>query len=292
MGGDSMKTFRCRRGIADPVTLVLVVGLGLGYVFGSWKPLAKFRKKPPTEQLTKLQADLDKAKADAEAARLAAEAAKAQERQALEAQIRAAQADNVGTVTALKRAPDSPEVRLASRMAQRVSLKLATAIGKLPADQQEAMVELIQQALSDKQSEVDAANQKLASLDAEFKAVTWEREQLKAEIPKLTQRAVKAEETAKAVQLEVTEKTEEVKTWANKADAALRENGGLWSNLKKGALLLAAIYAFLAFGLPAIVKVLATNNPLKPILRNVSGYLLNPVLHHDAKTKLNKKVDT
>lgn len=284
-----MKTLRCRRGVADPVTLVLIVGLGLGYVFGSWKPLAKFRKKPPTEELSKLQADLAKVQADAEAARVAAEVAKTQERQALEAQIRAAQADNVGTQTALKKAPDSPEVRLASRMAQRVSLKLATAIGKLPADQQEAMIELVEQALSDKQSEVDAANAKLAALDADFKAVTGEREALKAEIPKLTQRALKAEGEAKAVQAEVNVKTEEVKTWANKADAALRENGGLWDTLKKGALLLVGAYAFLAFGLPAIVKVMASDNPVKPMLRDLSGYLLNPVLHHDAKRKIRSK---
>lgn len=279
-------------GFADPLTLVLIGGLALGYALGGWKPLGPFKKKPPTEQLTKLQAELDKAIADTKAAVAAVEAAKTLERQKLEAQIRAAQQDNLGAVTALKKVPtpyQTPEVRLAQRMAMRVDMKLAAAIGKLPEADQQAMIELIEQALSDKQAEVDLANQKLAALDSDFKAVTGEREKLKAEIPKLTERATKAEETAKAVQSEVTAKTEEVKTWANKADAALRENGGLWSNLKKGALLLVALYAFLAFGLPAIVKVLASNNPIKSMLRDVSGYLLNPVLHHDAKRKIKEK---
>jgi hypothetical protein len=279
-------------GFIDPLTLVLIGGLAAGYVLGGWKPLNVFKKKPETAQLTKLQADLAKTQADAEAARIAAETAKVAEREKLEAQVRSAQQDNLGAVTALKKVPSNhqtPEVKLASRMAQRVSLKLATAIGALPAEQQEAMVELIEQALSDKQAEVDLANQKLAALDAEFKAVTGEREKLKAEIPKLTERATKAEETAKEVQSEVTAKTEEVKTWANKADAALRENGGLWSNLKKGALLLFLIWGGITFILPGLVKHLASDNPLKGLLRDATGYLSSPLLYHDAKKKLKEK---
>ena len=279
-------------GFADPLTLVLIGGLAIGYVLGGWKPLAAFKKKPETAALTQLQADLAKVQAEAEKARLAAEAAKVAERQALEAQVRAAQQDNLGTVTALEKVPanhQTPEVKLAARMAQRVSLKLTAAIGRLPAEQQDAMIDLIQQALSDKQGEVDEANRKLAALDAEFKAVTGEREQLKAEIPKLTQRAVKAEETAKEVQAKVTEKTEEVKTWANKTSEALRENGSLLSNLKKGALLLFLIWGGITFILPGIVKHLSTDNPFKGIIRDVAGFLSSPMLYWDAKKKLKEK---
>jgi hypothetical protein len=278
------------RGVIDPLTLVLIGGLALGYVLGGWKPLAAFKKKPETAALTQLQADLAKVQAEAEKARLAAEAAKVAERQALEAQVRAAQQDNLGTVTALEKVPanhQTPEVKLAARMAQRVSLKLTAAIGRLPAEQQDAMIDLIQQALSDKQGEVDEANRKLAALDADFKAVTGEREQLKAEIPKLTQRAVKAEETAKEVQAKVTEKTEEVKTWANKTSEALRENGSLLSNLKKGALLLFLIWGGITFILPGIVKHLSTDNPFKGIIRDVAGFLSSPMLYWDAKKKIN-----
>lgn len=280
---------KASRGIVETALLYVLAGVFAGTVLGSWKPLSYFRKPPPTAQLTELQAKLDAQKAAADQAAKEAEAAKLAERAKLEAQIRAAQADNLGAVTALakvKPANQSPEVKLAARMAQRVSLKLATAIGNLPEAEREAMVELIDQALSDKQAEIDEANRKLAAMDADFKAVTGEREKLKAEIPKLTERAARAEETAKATELAVKQKTEEVKTWANKADAALRDSGSLMSSIKRAALMLGLGYVFLAFVLPAIVKAMDTGNPLKAVLRNASGYLLNPILHHDAAKKI------
>lgn len=284
------------RAFIDPVTAVAIVAFGLGIVTGTWKPLGSlFGKKPPTQQLTELQAKLAEQQALAAQAAKNAEAAKLAERLKLEAQIRAAQQDNLGAATALKKVPAAfrtPEVNLADRMTQRVSLKLATAIGRLPQEEQDAMIELIEQALSDKQAEVEEANRKLAALDAQFKAVTVEREQLKAEIPKLTERATKAEETAKATQGEVNAKTEEVKTWANEAQAAKSQNGSLWSAIKKGALVMAGIYLFLAFGLPAIVKHMASGNPLKSVLRDVSGYTLNPLMHLDAKHKIKEALYT
>ena len=283
------------RGFIDPVTLALVGGLALGIVVGGWKPLAIFRKKPETAALTALQGELDKAHAQAKIALAAAEAAKLAEREKLEAQVRAAQTENEGALAALKKVEpthQTPAVKLATRFANRVSLKLAVAIGRLPQDQQDAVVELVDQALSDKQSEVDEANRKLAALDADFKALTGEREKLKAEIPKLTERAVKAEERAVAVQSEVTAKVEEVKTWANKADAALRENGSLWESVKKVAWVLGGGYVFLVFILPGIVKHMATENPFKGVLRDVSGFLTSPMLYLDGKKKIKEALYT
>jgi len=281
---------RGHKGVIETGVLLLILGLGGGMVLGSWRPLAQFKKKPETAQLTKLQGELEqaqKAQAKAEAEKQAAVEA---ERAKLESQVRAAQADNVGTETALKKVVNpSPEVKLASRMAQRVSLKLATAIGRLPADQQEAMIELIEQALSGKQAEVDEANEKLAALDAQFRAITGEREQLKAQIPVLAEKARKAEENAIAVQAEVTAKTEEVKTWANKTDAALREHGSLWSSVQRMLWILGGGYVFFVFVLPGIVKHLATDNPLKGLLRDATGYLTSPLLYADAKKKLKEK---
>lgn len=280
---------RGTRGIVETALIYVLAGVFVGVVAGSWKPLAFLRPKPPTAQLTELQAKLDAQQAAAVQAAKEAEAAKVAERQKLESQVRAAQQDNAGTIAALakvKPANLSPEVKLASRMAQRVSLKLTAAIGALPHDQQEAMIELIDQALSDKQAEVDEANRKLAALDEQFKAVSSEREQLKAQIPVLTKQAQDLAQKAQETQAAVTAKTQEVKTWADKADKALRESGSLWESVKTGVYFLVGGYLFLAFGLPAIVKVLAPGNPLKPVLRNVSGYLLNPILHHDAAVKL------
>lgn len=276
-----------RRAFADPVTVVLILGLGAGFVLGSWKPLNRFKPKPDTAQLTHLQAELTAAQQVASKAETDKQAAIVAERSRLEAQVRAAQTDNVGTETALKRvANPSAEVRLASRMAQRVSLRLATAIGRLPEDQQEAMVELIEQALSDKQSEVDSANRKLETMDRDFKAITSAREKLKAEIPKLAERAAKAEKTVLEVQSEVTAKTEQVKKVADKLYQADMANGSLLSGVKKGAVLLIGIYLFISVILPGFVKHLDSGNPAKKVLRHISGYLASPLLYHDAAKKL------
>jgi chromosome segregation ATPase len=234
-----------------------------------------------------LQAKLTEAQQAAAKAEAEKQAAITEERAKLEDQVRAAQADNLGAETALKREDNpSAEVRLALRMTQRVSLKLATAIGKLPHDQQLAMVELIEQALSDKQSEVDAANRKLEAMDADFRAITAEREHLKSEIPKLTERAVKAEETVLAVQSEVTAKTEEVKKVADKLYQADMARGSLMANIKNGIMLLVGAYLLVTILLPALVKHLDSGNPTKNVLRNISGYLANPLLYHDASKKI------
>jgi hypothetical protein len=286
---------KSRRAFADPVTLYLLAGLAAGIVVGSWKPLNAFKKPPPTAQLTELQGKLDAALVQAAAAAQAAETAKMAERAKLEEQIHAAQADNEGTVASLKRVPpaaQTPEVKLASRFANRVSLKLALTVGALPRDQQEAMVDLVEQALSDKQAEVDAANVKLAQMDADFKATTAQRDALRVEIPKLTERATKAEEQAKAVQSEVTAMTDKVKTWADKADTALRESGSLWGSVKKAVWLIGGGYVFLVFILPGIVKHLAPENPFKGLLRDASGYLSSPMLYHDAKAKIKEALYT
>lgn len=277
------------RGVADPLTLIVIGALAAAVVGSGWKPGNLFKKKPDTTELTRLQGELDQAKKAADQAKKDKDAAVAAERAKLEAQIRAAQADNLGAETALKKVKpehQTPEVKLATRMAQRVSLKLASAIGRLPQDQQDAMIELIEQALSDKQAEVDEANRKLAALDADFRAITSEREALRAQIPVLSERARKAEENASAVASEVTTKTNKIKEQADKLFQADQENGSLWSSIKRGVLLLGAGYVLLAFVLPAVVKHMATDNPLKHVLRDAGGLILNPLTHLDAKQKI------
>lgn len=184
-------------------------------------------------------------------------AAAAAERAKLEAQIKAAQVDNAGTQAALKKAPITPETQLASKMALRVDLKLAAAIGKLPQQDQQDMIDLIEQALSGKQAEVDAANAKLAKQDADFKAITGEREVLKAQIPLLTEQARKAEEKAQGVQAELTTKTTEVVTWAQKKAEAEKQAGslgGALDTLWHWVVGLGIVYFLIHWALPAIAQ--------------------------------------
>lgn len=279
------------RGIVEAALIYVLAGVFVGVVAGSWKPLAMFRKAPPTAQLTELQAKLDAQQAAAVQAAKDAEAAKVAERGKLEAQVRSAQLDNLGAATALKKVPQAnqtPEVILAGRMVDRTAYKLGAAIGKLPPDEQQGMVDLIEEMLSGKQSEIDEANRKLAALDEQFKAVTNEREAFKAQIPILQKQAQDLAQKAQETQAAVTAKTNEVKTWADKADSILRERGSLVSSLERAALWIGGLVAFWMFGLPAIVKHLASDNPFKPLLRDLNGYVLNPLTYHDAKTKLNK----
>jgi hypothetical protein len=286
---------RSRRGIVDPVTLAVVAGIAIGIFASNWKPLAFLRPKPPTEQLTAMQAKLDIATLEAEKARIAREAAVVAERAKLEAQVRAAQVDNTGTVAALKRVPaaqQSPEVKLAARMALRVDLKLAIAIGRLPEADQMAMVELIEQALSDKQADLDEANRKLAEADANFKVVSGERDVLKAQIPKLTAKVADSEAEAAMAQAEVNVKIKDVKTWAEKADAALRDGSGFADSVRKVAYFLIGGYILVVFIIPGLVKHLATDNPLKGLLRDVSGYIASPLLYRDAKAKIQEALMT
>ena len=267
---------KCRRGVIDPVTLGVLAGFALGIFGAKFSPFEFLKPKPPIAQLTKLQADLAKAQADAEQTRLAREAAVKEERAKLEAQVKAAQADNVGTATALSKIAAehrTAEVKLAVSMANRVSLKLVAAVGALPQEQQDAMVQLIDAALSEKQSEVDAANAKLAARDREFATLTVERDQIKAQIPVLTAKAVAAEETVKVTQAKVTTVTEQVKVFADKADAKEREAGSLFGALnsaKNGLIglgivvaIIAALALYLRMGLGSVGKAL---HPLQKVL--------------------------
>lgn len=282
---------KSRRGAIDPITLTLLALLGVG-ALSQWKPLEMFRPKPPTAELTKLQADLAAANAAAEQARKDRDAAAINERAKLEAEVRAAQQDNLGTQTALGRVPlehRTAEVKLAVNMAARVSLKLAASIGKLPAEQQEAMIQLIDQALSDKQTEVDEALGKLAKRDAEFGVLKAERDAIRAQIPVLEKKVADTAAATVVVQEQVTIKTNEVKVIADTLDNEKRKSGSLagvaehWFHV---ALWIVGVWALLAYVVPGLLKHLNEGNPVKGLLRNISGYVTSPLLFHDAKRKI------
>lgn len=278
------------RAAADPVTLGLVALIALAAgVFGtSWKPLEVFRPKPPVEELTKLQGQLATAQTAAEQARKEKDAAVAAERAKLESQIRSAQEDNAGTQAALAVAPSGPEVKLAKEMAVRVDLKLAAAIGDLPKANREAMLKLIADALAGKDQEFRDA---MAKRDAEFAIIVRERDALKEQIPVLVTKAAKAEETVKAVQTEVTKKTDEVKTIAKDLDEERRQKSSFKAAAEKAfnwALWIAGIWAFVTFVLPGIVKHMPEGHPLKTFLRAFAGLTTSPLLYLDASAKINE----
>lgn len=243
---------KSNRGIIDPLTMGLVAGLLVGAFGAKWAPFEFMRPKPPTAELAKLQGDLAKSQADAEKAIKDKDAAIALERQKLSQEVRSAQQDGLGAKLALGRIQNqTSEVKLAASMLNRVSLKLTSAIGALPQADQDAMIQLIDEALSGKQSEIDLANAKLAQRDAEFATLKAQTDQVRSQIPVLTERAVKAEETAKATQIQVTVKTNEVAVFADKLDAEKRATGSLGGalNSAKNTLLVVGALAALGYGL-------------------------------------------
>lgn len=285
-----------RKGVADPLTLTLValVALGAGVFGTSFKPLEFLRPKPPTEELTKLQSRLVQVQAEVVQVRQEKDVAVAAERAKLEQELRSAQGDNLGSITALNKVPaqhKTAEVKLATSMANRVSLKLTAAIGALSKEEQEAMITLIDQALSEKQTDIDEATRKLAERDAEFKQVMAEREVIRAQIPVLLAKVEKAEEITKVVQDRVIEKTDEVKAIAIKLDEEKRTSGSLKGAAEKAfSWVLWAIggWVFLTIVLPGIVKHLPEGTSLKSFLRGTSGLLTSPLLYLDASAKINE----
>jgi len=276
---------------ADPLTigLLLLLGLGAGIFGSSWKPLEFLRPAPPVAELTKLQAQLAQVQADAEKARWEREAAVKAERAKLEQEIRSAQEDTAGVQAALAAAPAGPEVKLAANMAVRVDMKLAAAIGDLPKANRDAMMRLIADALAGKDAEFASA---MAKRDAEFATLRGERDVLQAQIPVLTQKVAKAEETAKVVQAEVTKKTDEVKVIAKDLDEEKRAKGSFKASAERAinwVMWIVGIWAFFAFIVPGLVKYMPSG-AVKNGLRMIAGLVTSPLLHVDADRKITELV--
>ena len=251
----------------NPALIYLLLGLGAGIFAGHWKPLAFLAPKPPTAQLTALQADLDKAKADAAAREKALTDAHQAEHAKLMAQLTAAQQFTEGAGNALARVPSdkvTPEVRVGTSLLLRGNLRLQTAIGRLPPDLQEEIATIVAQMLSASDAEVAKANAALAEKDAQFQQVTAEREAIKAQIPVLTAQAQKAEAAKTQLETAVTAKTEEVKKAADALDAKAREAGSLSGALTSAwhwieglavvGIVIAALLLYLRMGLGSVGK--------------------------------------
>lgn len=244
---------KSKRAVVDPVTLGLVAifALGGGSLLANWHPLEFLRGKPPTEQLAKLQADLAKAQADAEQARKEKDQAIAAERLKNDQQGKSIQESNALALAAAQSVPEAKrtaETRLTEEMIERTDSQLATQLGTLPQNVREGLVNSIAKALNGQRAAFDA---EIAKKDADFKAISVERDALMAQIPVLTQKAVKAEETAKATQVEVTVKTNQVAAIADKLDAEKRQSGSLGSalNSAKNVILGVSLLAAIGYGL-------------------------------------------
>ena len=253
---------RSTRGVI-PVAVLWVIGLlGASQLVPNWRISHLFAKGPPTIELSKAEAALATAKADAAKAQTELLAAQAKERAQTVEQVRYSQQMIAGVPAALKRAPVSPEVSLASQLAERASKGLSAAIGDLPADKQAEITAIVEDALSAKQAEVDQAKAALAAKDAELTATTAAKAQVEAQIPVLTAKAATATEKADAAQTVVAAKTAEVVAYADKAAAELHENGTLRATIWYWGIRLAIAYAVIFWVVPSLAQEFPALKPL------------------------------
>jgi hypothetical protein len=280
-----------RRGEIATVLLVALGALSVGVFAGGWKPLELFRKKPPTAELTALQAKLTETQAQLEAARIAKQQAELAEREKQTEQLRYSQQMQAGAVESLARQPyehRTPQTALASDLLKRADFALGLAIGSLPVDKQREILSIVDRALSGVESERKAARDALAAKDAELRVVTSERDAIKAELPKLAAKVDAAKAEAAKTQEAVTTVTNEVKVKADALDAEKRKAGSFSAQIDRLWRTIAWIaggWVFLVYVLPGLIKHLDSGK-LKTILRDASGYATAPLLYHDAKKKL------
>lgn len=267
------------------VYMVVILGAAGIYVFQPWK-WTMFEKGPPIKQVQVDQTKLAQAKLAQDNAQKALETAKSSERALKASQIEDGQEMVSGVGVALQNAPNSKETALARILATKAKLDLALAVGDLPKERQEEIEGIVAGELSLAQSEVDAANGKLAARDAEFAQVTKDRDNLKANvIPGLQKKLDTTTTKETAIETQYQQKVGEVVSWAAakaKSDGVAATLASTVSFLERLGIACAIAYVFLAWVLPAIGM---TFNPLS-WLKDVAGYILSPLTHHDLKKQV------
>ena len=245
------------RGIVQVWVLYVIGAAAATQLVPNWRISALFAKGPQTAQLRAAEEAAAKARGDAALAEAHYNAAIADFEAKKGDQLRYSQQMLAGVKPALLRAPPSPEVTLASSLADRASKGLSSAIGDLPADRQAEIMAIVEGALSAKQAEVEAANAKLAAKDAELKQTTAAKVAIEAQLPILKQNADSLYAKAETANQLVISKTAEVVAFADKAAAELKENGSLRTTIEKygtRALIAVALYFALHFFLPCLAQ--------------------------------------
>lgn len=223
----------------------------------NWRLSNLFAKGPGTAQLTEAQKKLDQLQADSTAALAKLKSAQDEALAKQQEQIRYSQEMEAGAVEALKRAPVSTEVTLASGFLTRANAGLSAAIGNLPQAQQAEIMAIVEGALSSKQAEVDAAKATLAQRDKDLAGETAQRKLLEAQIPPLTAAVAAKEKQVIAAQSVVTAKTAQVVAYADKAAKEAEESGSLGALVERLGWILGTVVMVLIFAnwiLPSLAQ--------------------------------------
>lgn len=281
------------------IVVELLVGAALlagAATIGGWDPFKVFKKGPPVAEVQQARDEAEKAKAALKEAQDKLDALKNADADRKDSQVEYAQEMVAGAQEALKRQPaehQTEQTVLATQFLDRTELALALAIGRLPEAQQQQIITLVDKALSKYAADRDEARRLLQLKDAELQKTARERDALKAEIPKFEQQVAGLKETVKAKDDKLVKAETKLGVWATIKDKADRHNASLSGQIDRifrGFLWLAAIYVFLAFVLPAVVKVMPPGTA-KNGLRIVAGISTSPILFLDAMRKLAARKD-
>jgi hypothetical protein len=242
---------RAQRGEVLTIILVVVGLAAATQLVPNWRLSNLFKKAPPTKELIAAEAAAIQARAEATAAREALAKIQEAARVKQAEQVGYAQEMIAGVPLALKAEPQTAGVRLATNLAQRAGSGLAAAIGDLPTSKQAEITAIVEQALSGKQAEIDAANRALAAKDAELRIATLARTELEARVPVLQQAKEAAEAKVEVTAAVASKKAAEVAEIATKLFAEQKEKGSL------GAMVTRLGWAAIVLGVLATIGFIA-----------------------------------
>lgn len=218
------------RAVVIPVLVYwLAGGAVLSQTVPNWRVWHLWGAKPPTAALIQAQTDLEKAKAEAKIANDSLNAARDAETARKASQLSYGSQMAYGASKALESAPVSPQTALAVSLLNRSNAALTSALGSLPQDKANEIMQIVSQSLSGAADQLSQANATLAIRDKELAVATAERSALQNQIPALQTALETKSKAVEAQSAVVAEKTASVVTYAEKLAAKEKENGGLGS---------------------------------------------------------------
>ena len=248
------------KGFASLIVYGAIAAVGVFLLMPTWHLPAFLQKKPPTAQLSaaevklkETQSKLDLATGELAKTKAAEEQKKA-EQLSYSQKMSAAAAESLSQVPAAHR---TPEVILAEGFVTRANNGLLAAIGGLTPDQQAEIKSLVVQALSAKQSEVDAANKIIKDMDKQLADETAVRNDLDKKLPVLQAQVDTAQAEVKVKAAEVDKQQAAVVTWADKKAQADAKAGSLetyGNNLMRYIVIGLSLYLLVHFILPSLVQ--------------------------------------
>jgi len=269
-----MKT-NSRRGFAIIGYVVIAGAIALAGWAAVKLPAIFAPAKPDVVGLNVDQQKLAEAQAAAAQAQQQLAAAKDAAAAAQWAQTRQAQEMSAGVAKALAVAPVSPAVTLAVGLNSRAQVALAAAIGGLPAAQQDEIVGIVNEALSQSAAQVADAQAKLAAKDGDLQTQTAARSAAETKAAQLATTVATTTAAQAAAEAAYNAKVNETATIAqNLSDEQAK--GSLLSNEVKSLigylLLIGGVYFFVHYLLPILAQTFPAIRPLVGIYNLITAF--------------------